>query len=114
MHTVRKSSNVHQRQRSAHYQSINTAPTPSPKPAAKAPASGVPVVVPPTPPPPPRSQTPPKKPPALHPMPAAILVVDDFNYVHSASEGPKEVRSDSSLEVLDEEEEFGRSTQGWD
>ena len=54
------------------------------------------------------------KPPALHPMPAAAPVVDDFNYVDSGSEGPEEVRSDSSLEVLDEEEELGRSTQGWD
>ena len=47
-------------------------------------------------------------------LPAAVPVVDDFNYVDSASKGPKEVRSDSSLEVLDEEEELGRSTRGWD
>ena len=70
----------------------------------------------PQPPPPPRPlpRDPPPKPPALHPMPAAVPVVDDFNYVDSASEGPEEVRSDSSLEMLDEEEELGRSTQGWD
>ena len=66
------------------------------------------------PPPPPPPRPPPKKPPALHPMPAAVPVVDDFNYVDSGTEGPEEVRSDSSLEVLDEEEELGRSTQGWD
>ena len=47
-------------------------------------------------------------------MLAAVPVVDDFNYVDSAIEGPEEVHSDSSLEVLDEEEELGRSTQGWD
>ena len=47
-------------------------------------------------------------------MPAAVPVVDDFNYVDNGSEGPEEVRSDSSLEVLDEEAELGRSTQGWD
>ena len=41
-------------------------------------------------------------------------MIDDFNYVDSANEGPKEVRSDSSPEVLDEEEELGRSTEGWD
>ena len=46
-------------------------------------------------------------------MPAAVPVVHDFNYVDSGSEGPQEVRSDSSLEVLDEEEELGRSTEGW-
>ena len=75
----------------------------------------MPVVVPLATPPPPRpSQTPPPKPPTLHPMLVAVPVVDDFNYVDSASEGPEEVRSDSSLEVLDEEEELGRSTQGWD
>ena len=62
------------------------------------------------PPPPPR----PPKPLALHPMRAVVPVVDDFNHVESGSEGPQEVRSDSSLEVLDEEEELGRSTQGWD
>ena len=106
-----KRSNVDHRQRSAHYQSINTAPKQAAKPAAKTPARGVPVVAPPAPPPPPPS--PPPKPPALHPMPAAVPVVDDFNYVDSGSEGPEEVRSDSSLEVLDEEEELGRSTQGW-
>ena len=33
-------------------------------------------------------------PPALYPMPAAVPVVDDFNYVDSASEGPEEVHSD--------------------
>ena len=44
-----KSSNVDQRQRSAHYQSINTAGGNAPKPAAKPPARGVPVVVPPSP-----------------------------------------------------------------
>ena len=65
-----------------------------------------------SPPPPPRD--PPPKPPALHPMPAALPVVDDFNYVDSAGERPEEVRSDSSLKMLDEEEELGRSTQGWD
>ena len=43
-------------------------------------------------------------------MPAAVPVVDDFNDVDRAIEGPEEVRSDSSLEVLDEEEELGRST----
>ena len=105
-----KRSNVDQRQRSAHYQSINTASGNAPKPAAKPPARGVPVVVPE---PPPSPETPPK-PPALHPMLAAVLVVDDFNYVDSASERPKEVRSDSSFKMLDEEEELGRSTQGWD
>ena len=62
-------------------------------------------------PPPLFTQTPPPKPPALHRMPAAVPVVDDFNYVDNASEGPEEVRSDSSLV---EEEELGRSTQGWD
>ena len=67
----------------------------------------------PQPPPPPLLPDPPPKPPALYPMPAAVPVVDDFNSVDSASEGPKEVRSDSSLEVLDEEEELGRSAQGW-
>ena len=67
---------------------------------------------PPTPPPPP-VPNPPPKPPALHPMPATVPVVDDFNYVDSASEGPEEVRSDSSLQVLDEEHPLGRSTQGW-
>ena len=41
-------------------------------------------------------------------------MVDDFNYVDSGSEGPEEVGSDLSLEVRDEEEELGRSTQGWD
>ena len=97
-----KHSNVDQRQRSAHYRSINTAGGNAPKPAAKPPTRGVPVVAPP----------PPPKPPALHPMPAVVPVVDDFNYVDSASEGPEEVRSDSYLEVLDEEEELGRSTQG--
>ena len=102
-----KCSNVDQRQRSAQYQSINTAVGDAPKPAAKPVARGVPVVVPPAPPPPPN-------PPALHPMPAAVPVVDDFNYVDSSNEGPEEVRSDSSLEMLDEEEELGRSTQGWD
>ena len=108
---VEKRSNVDQRQRSAHYQIINTAGGNAPKPAAKPPARGVPVVVPPAP-PAPRDPLP--KPPTLHPMPAAVPVVDDFNYVDSASEGPEEVRSDSSLEMLDEEEELGRSTQGWD
>ena len=103
--------NVDQRQRSAHYQSINTAPELAAKQAAKPPARGVPVVVPSAPSPPPR---PPPKPPALLPMPAAVPVVDDFNYFDSGSEGPEEVRSDSSLEVLDEEEELGRSTRGWD
>ena len=107
-----KRSNVDQRQRSAHYQSINTAPKPAAKPAAKPPTRGVPVVVPPA--PPPLLPDPPPKPPALHPMPAALPLVDDFNYVDSGSEGPEEVRSDSSLEVVDEEEELGRSTQGWD
>ena len=48
-----KRSNVDEGQRSAHYQSINTAPKPAAKPAAKPPARGVPVVVPPAPPPPP-------------------------------------------------------------
>ena len=47
-------------------------------------------------------------------MPAAVPVVDDFDCVDSASEGLETVCSDSSLEVLDEEEELGRSTQGWD
>ena len=107
-----KRSNVDERQRSAHYQSINRAGGNAPNQAAKPPARGVPVVVPPAPPPPPRP--PPPKPPALHPMPVAVPVVDDFNYVDSASEGPEEVRSDSSLEMLDEEDELGRSTQGWD
>ena len=49
-----KRSNVDQRQRSAHYRSINTAVGNAPKPAAKPPARGVPVVVPPAPPSPPR------------------------------------------------------------
>ena len=93
---IQKRSNVDHRQRSAQYQSTNTAADHAPKPAAKPPARGVPVVV-----------------LALHPMPAAVPVVDDFNHVDSASEGPKEVRSDSSLKMLDEEEELGRSTQGW-
>ena len=92
---------------------MNTAGGNAPKPPAKPPARGVLVVVPPAPPPLPETPPPPK-PPALHPMPAAIPVVDDFNSVDSASEGPEEVRSDSSLEMLDEEEELGRSTQGWD
>ena len=106
-----KRSNVDQRQRSAHYKSINTAGGNTPKPAAKPPARGVPVVVPQ--PPPPSPETPPK-PPALHPMLAAVPVVDDFNYVDSVNEGPEEVRSDSSPEMLDEEEELGRSTHRWD
>ena len=106
-----KRSNVDQRQRSAHHQSINTAGGNAPKPATKPPTRGVPVVVPPAP-PPPSPETPPPKDPALHPMPAAVPVVDDFNYVYSASEGPDEVRSNSSPEMLDEEEELGRSTKG--
>ena len=109
-----KRSNVDQRQRSAHYHSINTAGGNAPKPAAKPPARGVPVVVPAAPPPPPPPPRPPPQPLALHPMPAAVPVVDDFNYVDSASEGPEEVRTDSSLEMLDEEEELGCRTQGWD
>ena len=100
-------SNVDQRQRSAHYQSINTAGGNAPKTAAKPAARAVPVVVPQGPPAHPRD--PPPKPPALHPMPAAVPVVDDFNYVDSASEGLEEVRSDSALEMLDEEEELRRS-----
>ena len=100
-----KRSNVDQRQRSAHYQSINTAGGNAPKPAANPPGRGVPVPLPPDPPP---------KPPALHLMPAAVPVVDDLIYVDRASEGPEELRSHSSLEVLDEEEELGGSTQGWD
>ena len=44
-------------------------------------------------------------------MYAALPVVDDFNDVDSATEGPEEVRSDSSLEVLDEEEELGGYNQ---
>ena len=47
-------------------------------------------------------------------MPAAVLVVNDFNYLDSASEGPQELRSYLSMEVLEEEEEVGRSTQGSD
>ena len=103
---------VDETQRSAHYQSINTAGGNAPKPAAKPPTRGVPVVGPPV--PPPFPETAPPKTPALHPLPAAVPVVDDFNYVDNASEVPEEVRSDSSLEMLDEEEELGRSTQGWD
>ena len=103
-----KRSNVDQRQRSAHYQSINTAGGNTSKLAAKPPASGVPLVVPP---PLPRDPPPPPKPRALQPMPATTLVVDDFDYFDSASEGQEEVRSDSSLEMPDEEEELGRSTQ---
>ena len=58
-----KCSNVDQRQRSAQYQSINTAGGNAPKPAAKPPARGVPSVVPPAPPPPPLSlETPPQDP----------------------------------------------------
>ena len=53
-----KRSNVDQRQRSAHYQGINTDGGNSPKPAAKPLARSVPVIVPLTPPSP---QTPPKK-----------------------------------------------------
>ena len=105
-------SNVDQRQRSAHYQSINTAGGNAPKTAAKPAARAVPVVVPqapPPPPPPPHPETPPPKPPPLHPMPAVVPVVDDFNYVDSASEGLEEVRSDSALEMLDEEGELRRS-----
>ena len=59
-----KRSNVDQRQRSAHYQSINTAGGNAPKPAAKPPAHGVPVVVPPAPP------TPPPRPPPPNPSPS--------------------------------------------
>ena len=40
-------------------------------------------------------------------MLVAAPVVDDFSYGDSAKEGPEEVRSDSSLKTLDEEE-------GWD
>ena len=109
-----KRSNVDQRQRSAQYQSINTAGGNTPKPAAKPPARGVPVVVPPASPPPLPETPPPPQPAALHPMLAAVPVANDFNCVDSANEGPEEVRSDSSLEMLDEEEELGRSTQGWD
>ena len=47
-----KCSNVDQRQQSAQCQSINTAGGNAPKPAAKPPARGVPVLVPPAPPPP--------------------------------------------------------------
>ena len=57
-----KRSNVDQRQRSAHYHSINTAPKLAAKPAAKPPARGVPVVVPKPPPlpdPPPKNPRPP-------------------------------------------------------
>ena len=57
-----KRSNVDQRQRSAHYQSINTAPKPVAKPGAKPPARGVPVVVPP---PPSPARPPPPKTPCL-------------------------------------------------
>ena len=64
--------------------------------------------------PPPLPRPPPPKPPALHAMPAAVPVLDDFNYVDGGGEGPEEVRSDSALKVLDEEEELGRSTQSWD
>ena len=99
-----KRSNVDRRQRSAHDQSINTAGGSAPKPAAKPPARGVPVVA-----PPPPSHEPPR--PTPH---ACLPVVYDFNYVDSANEGPELVCSDSSLEMLDEEDELGRSTQGWD
>ena len=109
-----KRSNVDEKQRSAQYQSVNTAGGNAPKPAAKPLVRGVPVVVPPAPPPPLRRDPPHLKTPALHPMPAVVPVVNDFKYVDSASEGPKEVCSDSSLENLDEGEELGRSTQGWD
>ena len=68
-------SNVDQRRRSAHYQSINTAPKPAAKPAPKPPARGVPVLVPA---PPPLLDPPPQKPPALHPVPAAVPVGDDL------------------------------------
>ena len=57
-----KRSNVDERKRSAHYQSINTAGGNAPKPAAKPQAHGVPVVVPPAPPPPPPPRPPPKLP----------------------------------------------------
>ena len=57
----KKRSNVYQRQRSAQYQSINTAPKLAAKPAAEPPVRSVPVVVPPAPPPPP-PRTPPKTP----------------------------------------------------
>ena len=60
-----KRSNVDQRQRSAHYQSINTAPKPAAKPAAKPPVRGVPWSSPQPPPPP--SQTPPQNPPPSSP-----------------------------------------------
>ena len=56
-----KRSNVDQRQRSAHYESNNTAGGNAPKPSFKSPARGVPVVVPPAPPPSP--ETPPPKTP---------------------------------------------------
>ena len=55
-----KRSNVDSRQRSAQYQSIHTAGGNAPKPAAKPPARGVPVVVPPAPPPPPPRPPPPQ------------------------------------------------------
>ena len=102
-----KRSNVDQGQRSAHYQSINTAPKPAAKPAANPQRAVCRWSSPPLPDPPPKL-------PALHPMLAGVPVVDDFNYVDSCSEGLVVVRSDSSPEVLDEEEELGRSTQGWD
>ena len=106
----KKRCNFDERQQSAHYQSINTTGGNAPKPVAKPPACGVPVVVPPAPAPPPR---PPPQTPCPTPMPTVVPVVDDFNYVDGASEGPQAVLSDSSLEMLDEEEKLGRSTQGW-
>ena len=60
MHTVRNAPMFDKRERSAHYQSINTAGDNASKPAAKPPARGVPVVVPPAPPPSP--ETPPQNP----------------------------------------------------
>ena len=47
-------------------------------------------------------------------MPAATPVVDDFNCVASVAEGPKEVHSESSIEMLNEDVEVGKSTLGRD
>ena len=85
-----KRSNGHHRQQSPHYQSINTAGGNAPKPTRQTPSARCGGGGPPTPPPPfPRGPPTPPKTPALHPMPAAVPLVDDFNYVDSAREAQK-------------------------